>query len=389
MINSKKYIISFFSLIIFLTSCKTNYNVVKVDLRNKPSTKDGFYYNLPKNIIKISLDIEKQDNIKGPYSDFAKQYFGLTNVITQSSSNFSIKNVRVETISEIDSSQIYFVESNDASLKINFNESGMIKDINCVENLHSDNGNNSYKALNNNEMNNYYPSLFKKFADLNIYEKVDTILRKVKVDTAYIIEKTFKTSLVEKPLDLKAKEIVDYISKIKEARFNLISGEIDVIDKKNIEFMYQELQNQEEQYLKLFTGITINNTNTYDFFYYPLKDTNYQITKIDICKFSSSKGITSEEGPDIENISLQIDYTKNLSNLFKYNQLKNNKKKSKNGFFYRIPAIAELRLMKNNSVIYNCQKSIAQSGIVLSLPQKNISIKFDEKTGSITLLKIN
>lgn len=389
MINSKIYIISFFSLIIFLTSCKTNYNVVKVDLRNKPSSKDGFYYNLPKNIIKISLDIEKQDNIKGPYSDFAKQYFGLTNVITQSSSNFSIKNVRVETISEIDSSQIYFVESNDASLKINFNESGMIKDINCVENLHSDNGNNSYIALNNNEMNNHYPSLFKKFADINMYEKVDTILRKVKVDTSYIIEKTFKTSLVEKPIDLKAKEIVDYISKIKEARFNLISGEIDAIDKKNIEFMYQELQNQEEQYLKLFTGITINNLYTYDFFYYPEKDTNYHITKADICKFSASRGITSEDGPDVENISLQIDFTKNLSNLFKYNQLKNNKKKSKNGFFYRIPALAELKLMKSNSVIYNCQKSIAQSGIVLSLPQKNISIKFDEKTGSIILLKIN
>ncbi len=389
MLNSKYYILAYFTLIIFLSSCKTNYNVVKVDLNSKPSTKDGFYYNLPKNVLKISLDIEKQENIKGPYSDFAKQYFGLTNIITQSSSSYSIKNVSIETISEIDTSNIYFVETNNADLKISFNEMGMLADVNCIEIKDFKNNFNTENIIDQASDNNAYPILFRKFADLNMYEKIDTIYKKVKSDTSFVIEKTFKTSMVEKPTDLKVKEIVDYLSKIKDAKFNIITGDVDATDKKNLEFMYQELQNQEEQYFKLFTGITINQSNTFTFYYYPEKDTNYQTTKSDICKFSVLKGITNEDGPDVENISIQLDYRKNISNLYKYNTLKNKKRKSKHGFYYRNPAFANISVLKENVSIYSCVKAIAQSGIVLSLPQKNISLKFDEKTGSIILMKIN
>lgn len=390
MLNSKYYILAYFALIVFLTSCKTNYNVVKVDLNSKPSTKDGFYYNLPKNILKISIEIEKQEKIKGPYSDYAKQYFGLTNVITQNSLSYSVKNVSVETIPEIDSSQIYFVETNNSDLKLSFNEMGMLTDINCKEIKDLKTSSITESNINQTDQSNNYPILFRKFADLNMYEKIDTIYKKVKLDTSFIIEKTFKTSLVEKPTDLKVKEIVDYLSKIKEAKFNIITGDVDATDKKNLEFMYNELQSQEEQYLKLFSGITINQSNLYVFYNIPEKDTNYLITKADVCKFSALKGINPEvEGPDVENIFIQIDYRNNLSNLYKYNALKNKKTKVKHGFFYRIPAFANVSVFKENVLLYSAQKAIAQSGLVLPLPQKNVSIKFDDKTGSVILMKIN
>ncbi len=385
----KPIIFTFLSIIIVLTSCKTNYNVVRVDLNKKPSSKAGFFYMLPKNYLKINITLEKQNDIKGPYSEFAMKYFGLNNVISQNHTQYSIKDVNIETIAEVDTANIYFVETNNSDLKISFGNMGMISDVNCKEiSTNIILKENNWENVNTNDEHEY-PLLFRKFADLNMYEKIDTIYKKVKLDTSFIIEKTFKTSMVEKPTELKVKEIVDYITKLKDARFSIISGDVDAADKKNLEFMYNELQNQEEQYMKLFTGISINNTLTYSYVYYPETDTNTTITNAFLCKFSDSKGITSDEEADAENIYVKIDNNRQKTHLDKFIKEKNKLQKAKHGFYYRLPAKVEVSILKEKSIIYNCIKDIAQMGIVISLPQKNISIKFDEVNGSIKLMKIN
>lgn len=387
--NMKPILFTFLSVIIVLTSCKTNYNVVRVDLNKKPSSTSGFYYMLPKNYLKINITLEKQDDIKGPYSEYAMKYFGLNNVISQNHTQYNIKNVSIETIAEVDTANIYFVETHSADLKISFGNMGMISDVNCREISTNSIIKEDNETKPNSKDESEYPVLFRKFADLNMYEKIDTIYKKVKLDTTFIIEKTFKTSMVEKPTDLKVKEIVDYITKLKDARFSIISGDVDAADKKNLEFMYNELQNQEEQYMKLFTGISINNTLTYSYIYYPETDTNTSITNALLCKFSVSKGITSDEDADAENIYIKIDNNRQKNHLGKFIKEKNKLQKDKHGFYYRLPAKVEVSILKENSIVYNCIKDIAQMGMVISLPQKNVSIKFDEVTGSIKIMKIN
>ena len=237
--NMKPILFTFLSVIIVLTSCKTNYNVVRVDLNKKPSSTSGFYYMLPKNYLKINITLEKQDDIKGPYSEYAMKYFGLNNVISQNHTQYNIKNVSIETIAEVDTANIYFVETHSADLKISFGNMGMISDVNCREISTNSIIKEDNETKPNSKDESEYPVLFRKFADLNMYEKIDTIYKKVKLDTTFIIEKTFKTSMVEKPTDLKVKEIVDYITKLKDARFSIISGDVDAADKKNLDVHLQ------------------------------------------------------------------------------------------------------------------------------------------------------
>jgi len=385
----KFLILALSALLIVFTSCKTNYNVVRVDLNKKPDAKSGFYYSLPKNALVVTISVDKEDHLKGPYCDYAKQYFGLNNVITQNSSTYQIRNITVETISEIDTSNIYFVETNDASLKINFSQPNIISDINCTESPENITQKQTIQIEKNKDDNADYPVVFRKFADLNIYEKVDTIYKRIKIDTSFIVEKTFKTSLVEKPTDLKVKEVVDYITKIKDTKFSIISGDLDAVDKKNLEFMYKELQNQEEQYMNLFTGITVNNTMTYSFVYHPQTDTDSSVKNEVLFRFSASRGIVTDEGFDTDDVSIQINNSKFPANLEQHIAKKSNLQKSKHGFYYRIPALVDIDILMKNQRIFSCKKEIAQMGMIFSLPRKNLSLIFNDNIGSIKLLKIN
>ena len=105
-----------------------------------------------------------------------------------------------------------------------------------------------------------------------------------------------KRTIVEKSPDQKAKEAADFIAKIKDNRFNLISGYQEVnYNKETLEYMDSQLKVLEKEYLKLFTGISIHKTLTFSYKYIPLS--NQINTEIPIFKFSKSKGTMELDEP--------------------------------------------------------------------------------------------
>jgi hypothetical protein len=234
---------------------------------------------------------------------------------------------------------------------------------------------------------NEFPELFKLFTDMNLYEKTDTVYERVKGDTSYVFEKKLKTFMVEKPTEQKVKETVDLIAKLKENRFSLLNGDIEVNDK-NIEFMYHELENLERDYMKLFTGITLNRSHTYTFTYLPEKDTNTNTLKTILCKFSPTVGIVDQTSNTDENIYLQIQDKDQITPLFKNNKEKSKTQKGKHGFYYRMPVNADISIYHQNKEILTVKKMIAQLGVVLSLPNKRTSLVFDKKTGGINTISV-
>ena len=59
-----------------LSSCSPQINVSKSQQYHKASEKKGFYYALPRTFIKIDVVVNKTEQIKGPYAEFAEKYLG-------------------------------------------------------------------------------------------------------------------------------------------------------------------------------------------------------------------------------------------------------------------------------------------------------------------------
>ncbi|MFZ4412225.1 MAG: DUF4831 family protein [Bacteroidales bacterium] len=388
MLVSKKifYLLGMLSILVF--SCNSSYQVMHVSKNTNTTEKAGFYYALPKTFIKVNFIVDQQEEVKGPYSDFAKKYFGLNNVIAQNSMKYKIKAVNIETYAEADSSQYYFVECNDSKIGIQLNRLGNIKTVNPSINASSSIQKQTETDSANNSNTDDYPELFKMYANSSLYEKTDTFYKPYKVYNSIIFEKIYKTSLIEKPTEQKVKEIADLITKIKDNRFSLLIGDQEVNDKKSIEFMYTELQNLENEYMKLFTGITLNHTLTYQYIYLPEKDFTCNISKAILCKFSAEKGIIDKSMPIGDPIYIQTTDNKYTESVNQFNNEKKKLQKGKQGFYYRMPAYTTIDILSNNILLQTSKQFIAQLGVILSVPNNNSYLRYDENTGGLREIQI-
>jgi len=374
---------------ILFFSCNSLYKVYEVKHLNNKKEKSGFFYFLPNNVFKICVEVEKQEFFKGPYADFAKQYFGLNNAILYNDVNYSISNIYIDVISEPDSSQCYLIVPNKSNFNIQLSKTGIIESFNCLNNDYitseTKHFNNFFQNNRNYENSEITP--FSKIVDFNVIEKVDTIVRKIKLDTNFIIEKSFNTSIVQKSTEQKVKEIAENISKLKEAKYNIITGEIEAIDKKNLEFMYSELQNMENEYLKLFTGIKNKTTYLYTFYCYPIKDTLNNVNTYKLFSFSNTKGVLDNNSIEGDWIFLELNNKGYYALVEKYLNNFIGKSNKSRGLYYRIPALVDVSIKQGDKKLYSTQKYLSQFGTVVNLPNQNLSVIFDKQNGLPVILK--
>jgi len=372
------------SLGFFLSGCTTIDNVVKVDNTKPASKKNGFYYALPRTFIKVDVVINKTEQIKGPYAEYAEKYLGLTNVIKNNSTSYEISEYKLSTIVEPDPQQFYFVEMNDKSckkhnrFKLALDETGMIISTRSViDSLKSEKPVYIFE-----EDAKVYPDIFKSYTDLNLFEKVDTIIEKVNVDSVMVEKMTFKRSLVEKTPEQKAKNAADFIIKVKENRFNLISGFQEVnYDKETFKYMNEELEKMENEYRKLFTGIIFTKKVTYSFIYLP--SSSKTADSVPLFRFSTLRGVldTSEVYGDV--VYLKINKSGNTDTVQTFTNRKAAQESKKHGFYYRIPDYADVQLLDSKDENIKVKFLISQYGVVTFLPLRYNRFDVYPETGTI------
>ncbi len=362
----------FFSLfiLVFLAACsKPVINVFKVDNARPVSKKSGFYYCLPRTYIKVEVVVDKTEQIKGPYAEYAEKYLALTNVISSNSTVYQISQYKLSTCSEPDPGQFYFVEMPAGSvcdqdgLKIALAESGLLISARAF----ADTVIAEKPVAVFEEALNVYPDIFKSFTDLNLFEKVDTIIEKVSLDSGTIEKMTFKRSMVKKTPEQKAKEAADFIIKVKENRFNLISGFQEVnYDKETFRYMNEELQSLENEYRKLFTGISFTKKINYVFYYLPVSGRSAD--SVPLFRFSMLRGVLDTADSYGEKVFLSIRKSGNTQALEVYQQKKDSVKVKQHGYYYRLPDYAEVKLFDSKSLITSSKFLISQFGVLTSLP---------------------
>ena len=378
-----KYNLLFLSAFIFVIgSAQVNVHLVTENF--ELNNKQGVFYALPRTMIRVDVSVEKTEYYAGPYSEYAGKYLDLDDVITNDFNEYSITDVKLSSIVEPDPENFYFVEFDEKATKdekaviISLSESGLIMGLNGLFKKESVSEIIS-KSIDNN---NAYSGLFQYYAETNLVEQIDTIIKKVVVDTVSVEKVYFDHKWVEKDSEEKAVEAANMISKIRENRFNLITGYQEIAyDAGSMTYMSEELKKMEEEYLSLFTGITIEKTLHYSFTVLP--DPEKESTLSPVFVFSVKGGIKDLNSAGGEKIYLRVEKPENAGQIASIVKGRNNEGDGKHGFYYRIPVSSKVSIEVNNDLKVMGYFNIAQYGIVTNLPSTISAVQFHPETGGL------
>jgi len=354
--------------IILLTSCVTS-KVIHLTKDVIPSKNKGTFYILPKTEFIIEISLAKTEQLKGPYAGLANKYLGLNNVITENSTQYKISGIKVTPSETDDEKQIYFID-NPHKL---FRSLKMLRRLGFVHRIINEkvdglsDSTDFSTFINNNKTESKYPDIFRYYADANLFMKVDTIIETVKQDTQFVEKKIVKSSMIEKSIEQKAKETADYIIKLRENKYNLIAGTGEVnYQKESLEYMFTQLENMESEYMKLFTGITLEKNLVYRFKITP--GDNDSIMHYDICHFTASNGITRQNQGDTPGIFLNLNRRHILAEIGIYLEKAKTLNVKNEALIYRVPEYSDISVMEGNMEIYRRTYPVWQIGSLMTTP---------------------
>jgi len=382
------------ALLLCSTFVYAQINVVHIDNNTFPQTNEGIFYSLPRTVVNVTVKIDRIENYQGPYADYAQRYLGLKNVVQSNTIEYRIADINISTSFEPDPDQYYFVEFGDKVTKgektgmLSLTDAGIILGTLPV----TDTTSQVIKLINTEEPpleyeKDAFGELFRNYADVSVFEKIDTIRRKVNIDTLTLERSYLKKTMVDKSPEQKAKEAADFLSKIRDNRFNLITGFQEVnYNKETLEFMDAQLKNLEKEYLKLFTGVRIHKTMTFSYKYIPTQ--NQINTEIPIFKFNKSKGVQDlDAAGGGKVITIRVQRVGNTNSVSAYLQ-KAGKASKSSGFYYRIPEYARVTVKVDDNTQEEQQCLINQLGLITNLPASKWRVLFHRETGGIKTLGI-
>ncbi len=374
-------------LIVFLFLSSAGFSQINVVPFNdgKPSTdKDGIIYSLPRNVIQVQIEVVKTEIFKGPYADFASKLLGISDVITENSVVYEVGKVNLTTISEIDPDQFYFIEIDDKvkdsrSLMVTYSEAGFISGF-------ADIGQVKKEVRNALVSGNFSNENLKPFRDLMkpvLIEKVDTIIRRISIDTTTIEEKVLKRSISEKTPEQQAREVADLIYRIEDNKFSLVTGYQEVnYSRESLEFMLNQLNKMEREYLSLFKG-NIRKTSQ-QFTYYVTPESNKEGTLETVCRFSKTKGLSDKSTSGGESVSLIVTPLGQNKTIEDFVKQRDQASRKLHGFYYRIPEKTQVTLRVGGVPVAEEQMMISQMGLITFLPAGNMSnVRFHPVNGTI------
>lgn len=377
------------ALAVFMLSfgCKTKSPTINVrHVRNLDAghSLQGFYYALPRTVVIVDFTITKTEEIPGPFASYASKHLSIEDVIKSYGVFYEITDVKINTYAEPDPSEFYFVEYNakqhqEEPLSLYFSEAGLISSVNTPFDAHE-----FLKSIPEEKEHGYFGSeaTFNHFYDYRLQERIDTILEQVRQDTITFERKTLRRTWVEKTSEVRAKEVAEYIMNIRSKKFDLISGFAEITySKEALQYMVNQLQKQENNYLELFTGITTESTLTYRFYHLPQKN---QADKPEtLFYFSEFKGVVDEYEPTADAITLEVRRSETTRQMGVFTMNPTGGKSVDRGFYYRIPEHGHINIRKNDAPLADARHLISQYGIITSLPPDNFEIEFFPNTGSV------
>ncbi len=375
----KKRIFLTVILLLSIYGIKAQINVTKVGSPGIKTNSEGLFYSLPQTVIQVDIIVNKVQKVKGAYSEYADQMLGLSNVTSVNSTEYELKDIRLRAYNEPDPSEYYFIQMPEKQ-----------KDRKAIELFLSDDGVISGVGFAGQSVTNQKERSkdlgisridLPEFANPSVFERMDTVIKRISLDTTIIEQKFFRKTSAAKSTEQKARETAEFILKLDESMYNLINGYQEVnYEKGTMEFMYNQMNNMKLDYLELFKGVTSISSESFTFYFVVDKNNPSDA----LCRFSISKGILPKTASAGDLIQIQATSMNKTIALKPETEKLTMSQRESHGLYYRIPDKALVAVKIGGQVRMETQFVINQFGVITFLPASSIrNIAIDNNTGTL------
>ncbi len=292
--------------------------------------ESALVYYLPKTEVMLEVEYERVDAKVGMFYQYAQRYLGLDDIVKENKVTYKIKNISFQTRTIPDKSRAYAIRNSNYNIGISLTEDGILCGIN---------------ARNKDAVNNKFDY------KTGVYE--ETRPQKTYVPLG---EEQILSGSQAKMAESTAKQIY----RIRENRFNLLSGEVENMptESEAVKLILEQMQQQEDALCELFTG---TKTVTTHYAYYPI-DFNKENNKTTLFRFSTLSGPVDASDLSGSPITVTIEQRKP-----DFLSTQKEKKASKDAIYYNVPGDASITVMQGNQILAQKDLKVAQLGIAVPL----------------------
>ena len=182
-----------------------------------------------------------------------------------------------------------------------------------------------------------------------------------------------------------AKEVADKIEEIRKAKFYLISGDVEMASNpETFNAMYQKLEDMEKEYTSMLVGKRVSKQVVRTVYVIP----NKEIPSQTVAKFSEMDGLTVGTEGSGRMITVQTLSLNTTAAINAPSQSAVESMNYENKVFYRVPEMANVKVMLDGKTLIEDRVVVNQLGALLMAPLQNTRLIFDTKTGQIVNLKM-
>lgn len=366
-------------LMLMLYGIKAQINVTKVGSAGINTSSEGLFYALPQTVIQVDIVVNKVQKVKGPFAEYADQMLGLSQVTSVNSTEYELKDIRLTSYIEPDPAEYYFIQmpakqKEKKAIELFLSGDGIISGVGSPAQPAVD---KKQRSIDLSTSNVDIP----EFANPSVFERMDTVIKRISLDTTIIEQKFFRKTSAAKSVEQKAREAAEFILKLDESMYNLINGYQEVnYEKGTMEFMYNQMNSMKLDYLELFKGVTSISPEKFTFYY--VADKNNPVETL--CRFSISKGILPKTSASGDLIQIQATGMNKTNALKADTEKMNMGQRESHGLYYRIPDKASVAVKVGGQAKLESQFVINQFGVITFLPATSIrNIGIDNNTGTV------
>jgi len=370
-----KIFIFTFILAVFVTSWASG----QKDDKRKPVTGvvtgpvEGIVYSLPQTGIRVHIKATRERFVHGPFQMYAQKMLGIENVQATDGDRWNMDELKLEVFNEPDAEQVYKALGPAAQL-VSLTKSGIIAGINSkVKSQEANVETQSFLTKNLDKQ--------VKFTDLSIWSFYSPA------------DSTKRFKLVSKNQEQKAAEAAETIFNLRNSRFALLTNADDepLPDGKSFEVMTKELGKMEENYLALFIGKSSKEKYEFTFDFVPGQKT---VKGEVFFRFSDDRGVLPKSDLSGRPVVIEVNKIENLAAKQNGLSASENPAAGKSGVYYRMPGMAEIRIMDGSTQIAGARLPIAQFGTTAPIPEDlldgTFKIEFHTSSGAVkSVLKID
>jgi hypothetical protein len=352
----------------------SNLTLSAKDDKKKPANEltafaGGVVYALPRTGIHIQVEAEQERLIRGPYNAYAQKYLGINNAPKSDAENWNITDIKMDTYGEPDPNAVYRALGNISTL-LSLSDDGVILGINS-----------DLKSEPNKVVTSVFPQ--KQIAQDDFWNDLSMHSFLSDKDSTKRAGSNFKS------FEEKAAEAAADILKLRKRKALALAAKYDKLppDGQAYQVMANELDKIIDNYLSLFVGKKIYRKFKYSFDVVPDGKANKGLVAF---RFSPTAGVLPESNVSGKPVMLEIEPGNDLKQKIEVTGVGEATTK---GIYYRIPVVAQAKLLNGSDVLAHAKISIAQFGVISAVPDGLLngeySIEYHPVTGAIRMIGAN